>query len=407
MSRAAQAVVLSGGAEIVAASVAEALEFAGIRYAVIGLTPRSILRRARGAVSFFDLSGLSSDPNVLRDRLLDVLDELRAHSSRPLVTFATEDGGLRCLNEFAPDVLKFAEFPRARALRFGGLDKAELFAFLARSTAAAHIPATEILSDIAEVGDALDRLGGDAIFKPALKPWDMELRGMAGAKVVTRRDAHETRPELLRRLAGAWPLSRQWVAQARLQPYEEGERGVWSVHGHANEMAVQFVERWKYPAQGGTGCLVETRAGNDLMPAAHAILKALDYVGLSELPFLRDAQGKPKLLELNARAWLQEALAEKSGLPMVLASFQLLSGDTLSAAARDMQPTTWINVERALMAALTGEAGGRAAALSTLLQEMGKRPEYAIYSSAVSGVRSLWMGRLVRKGWEHLWKKPA
>ena len=404
MALAARAVVLSGGAEIVGAAVAEALERARIPYAVIGLTPGSILRRARGAVSFADLSGLAGDPGALRDRLLDCLAGLHAKAQAPIAAFATEDGGLRCLNEFADDVRRFAEFPRARALRLGGLDKAELFSFLATSSARHYMPATEIISDLADAGQVLDRLGDEAIFKPALKPWDMELRGMAGAKVVTRKDATETRPELLRRLAAAWPLSQKWVVQSRLRPYAEGERGVWSVRGQHDFMPIQFVERWKYPAQGGTGCLVETQHGEDLLPAAASILEALDYIGLSELPFLQDEQGLPRMLEINARAWLQEALAEKSGLPMVRASVELLTGQVPTPFDVTPRPTTWINLERAWMAALTGEAGARGPAIRTLLREMRRHPEWAIYSSTVRGVRPLWMRRLAGLGWKRLWK---
>jgi len=395
MKEVAKAVILSGGAEIVSAAVAEALEAADIPYAVVALVKGSILRRS-GAVSFFDLSGLSGNPLVLRDRLLDCLIELRSKTSGKLVVFATEDGGLRCLNEFSEDVQKVAEFPRARALRYGGLDKAELFMFLSGSAAASHIPATEILSDPKEADAALERLGEDAIFKPALKPWDMELRGMDGAKVVTRNDSSERRSDLLRRLARAWPLSQRWVAQSRLSPYEEGERGVWSVRGEEHFMSVQFVERWKYPAQGGTGCWVQTRTGDDLLSAAESILHAIDYVGLSELPFLKDAHGVPRLLEVNARAWLQEALAEKSGLPMIRASFELLSGAPWSSVQATPRETTWINIERALLAALSGDAGPRGAATLTLLREFAKQPEFAIYSSAVKGVRPLWMVRLMK-----------
>jgi hypothetical protein len=342
---------------------------------------------------------------MLRDRLLDALGDIGQRAGRRLVVFATEDSGLRCLNEFAADILKIAEFPRARALPWGGLDKAELFDFLSRSPASIYMPPTEVLHGIDEAEAVLARLGPDAIFKPALKPLDMDLGSMGDAKVVTRRSPDESIAHVLARLRSAFPISSKWVAQARLHPYPDGERGVWVVRGPQSMDTIEFVERWKYPAQGGTGCWVETVPGTSFVGAASAILEAVDYVGLAELPFLRNDAGQSRLLEINARAWLQVGLAERSGLRVIGKTIEHLSGESIgvSNSSYTLRPSLWINVERAALAAATGISGYRIGATCSLLwTSITSSRELAIYSSPVRGVKRRWFTRLMHAGWRRL-----
>ncbi|WP_266159661.1 hypothetical protein [Dyella silvatica] len=401
-SNSARAVILSGGAEIVSVSIAQAFESAGVSYAVISLVKHSLLARAAGCVSMTDLSDVAGNPERLRCRLLNILTDLHALVGSRLVVFATEDGGLRCLNEFSAEILKIAEFPRARSLRHGGLDKAELFTFLSGTSAAIYMPPTEIVLDVDAAPGVLERLGNDAIFKPALKPWNMDLHDMDGSKVVTQARSDEPIADLLRRLRKAWPLSQRWVAQARLQQYEMGERGVWAVRDGGTMASIEFVERWKYPVQGGTGCWVETLEGNSFVPAAVSILDAVDYVGLAEIPFLKTASGDARLLEINARAWLQVGLAERSGLSPVIKTLHLLSEGPAPAATYKLRPTVWINIERAVAAAAGGGVGPRIAAFAALMRAMAKYPELAIYSSRVRGVRWRWIGRVLTAIWNRL-----
>jgi hypothetical protein len=400
-------VILSGGAEIVSVAIAQALSTARMPFAVLALRPNSLLQGA-DCDSFIDLSDTRRVPlPQLRERLLGALSDLRARVGRPLVIFATEDGGLRCLHEFAEDVLKLGEFPRARLLRFGGLDKAELFEFLGRGPASVHVPTTEVVDDIVQAEGVFSRLGVNAIFKPALKPLDMDLSVMAGAKVVTQTDPGESMASVVERLRRAWHLSSRWVAQPRLIPYDIGERGAWAVRGASSLATIEFVERWKYPAQGGTGCWVETCEGNEFRPAAAVILDALDYVGLAELPFLRAPDGTGRLLELNARAWLQTGLAERSGLPVLLRSVQALSGEHESWPMPETKPHVWVNIERAVAAAVSGNAGPRLAAMAQLIGVLLKRPILAIYSDSVHGARKRWIGRVLSLVWRRLFGVQA
>ncbi len=382
------AVILAGGMEIPALALARAFQRAGIPWAVIGLRRNSLLRELPGCLAFADLSGFK-DTEALHEALIHNLTAWRARSPGRLACFATEDRGLRCLNEWRDDILPLADFARARALRMGGLDKAELFTALADEPASAR---TRVLSDPLKVDAVLDELGDDTVFKPALKPWDMDLSVLGnGAKIVTRREG-ESRRALCRRLEAAWPLSARWVAQPRLREYADGERGAWVAGAPGGYAGIGFVERLKHPRSGGTGCWVEAGGDPALVAPAQCILSAIEFVGLAEVPFLLDDEGTPRLLELNARAWLQVGLAERAGLPVGAIAYHALTGVAIPVTAH-IAPASWVNVERALLAMWADPERGKR--LSQLWSAWRRdAAELAMYSDVSWRIRARWLARI-------------
>lgn len=390
-------VILTGGMEIVSVSIAEELEGNSLIYAVISLLPKTLLDKAKGCHKIFYIHKEKESIDKLRTKLLNILFELHKQAGRKLILLATEDGGLRYLHELSEDILRYAEFPRARALGYGGLDKAELFEYLKKTPASKWLPETLILNDFEEAEGALLKLGQNAIFKPALKPMDMHLSSMGSAKVVSISNS-ESVSELLVRLKKAWPLSTRWVAQERLITGAGGESGAWVVRGDNESNTVQFSERWKYPKIGGTGCWVETQSGDQFTNAAAEILSAIDYIGLAELPFLQAEDGSYRLIEINTRAWLQVGLAEKSGLQPILRTINACSDELkISETNKKTNYREWINFERAALAAISGEVGSRLNALGTLLKITLRKPVIAIYGTSVKGVKARWISRVFKK----------
>lgn len=392
MKTTAAALILSGGSEIVSLAIAEALHGAGIAYAVASLVRDSLLRGAPGCVACTFIGPSDTEPDQLKQRLLQCLMPMQASPQLLPVVFATEDGGLRLLNEYRDEILPYAGFARARALRLGGLDKAELFTFLENTPAVRWLAPTLVLDEPAQAELAFERFGDEVVFKPSLKPWDMQLGPMA-AKVITRADARESRAQVRRRLDDAWYLSRRWLAQRRLVDYADGEHGAWALRS-ADVRAVQFVERWKYPRRGGSGCWVETVNERDLLQPAAEILDALDFVGLAELPFLQSADGCPQLLELNPRAWLQVGLAERCGFGLVAGTLFALRGGIVTAQAPADARSGWVNIERLCASVASGDGGARLAALRRLAGALATRPAYAVYGSTFPRVRQRWLGRM-------------
>lgn len=395
----AELVILSGGSEIVGLALAAAAQHAGIPYAVMALGPRSVLRDAPGCVALIELASLFGDWPALRDGFLRALARLARPAGGPLVILPTEDGSLRLLNECRDHVLEYGEFPRARGLRMGGVDKAEVAEMAALTGVEDCMAPSRILTQVGDAVAAFECFDGDAIFKPALKPIDMDLAGMGalGEKVVARRTPDESEESVMRRLQCAWPLSERWIAQPRLRVGAGVERSVCAVRASPGVVqAGQVVEQGKYPRMGGTAYWVATEPGRDLVPGATRLLEALDVVGVCELSYLPDAAGVSRMIELNPRPWLQIGLLERAGFPVVVATVAALQGRTAAASPVSIAPQEWIQMERALLAAGSGGMGLRQ--LGRFLASVGRaETSIAGYGSGLPGVRRKLLMKMLRR----------
>lgn len=390
--------ILSGGSEIVGLTLAEAAYAAGVPYAVFSLVPRSLLKDAPGCVAWADLLSGQGDWEGLRDRFLRALSRLPRCSEKGLALLPTEDGSLRLLNECRDDVLAFGEFPRARALSMGGVDKAEVVELAIRAGVGSELAPSRVLNDAGDACAAMDEFGIDVVFKPALKPLDMDLSSMGGSgtKVVTRADATESPGSVVRRLRDAWSLSQRWIAQPRLLAGAGMERSVCAVRGD-HIRACQVVERAKHPRMGGTAYWVSMDSHDDLVPSASRVLEALDVVGICELSYLSDAAGNGRLIELNPRPWLQLGLAERAGFPMVVEAVAALCDESLTSVPLRVAACDWLQPERALLALLARQCSLRdwARATSTAFR---RSTVIGGWSSNFPKVRS----RLVARTWSKI-----
>jgi len=348
--------ILSNGSEISGVALAEAASNAAIPFAVFSLVERSLLRDAPGCTSFVDLSSDRASWPKLRSAFLKALQCLCLSAGTRLVILPTDDGSLRLLNECRDDVLNAAEFPRARALPMGGMDKAEVVEYAELYGVSDGLVSSIVLDEPSEGMLAMEKFGEDAIFKPSLKPLDMDLSSMGarGIKVVTQRDEREKATTVIERLRKAWPMSSRWIAQPRLRTGRGVERSVCAVRGESVQ-ACQVVEQAKYPRMGGTAYWVAVEQRDDLVPVATRLLEALDVVGVCELSFLPDAKGNGKLIELNPRPWLQIGLLEHAGFPMVAQAVKALRGEHLIKSQVAVRSLNWIQLERLILAFLGRE----------------------------------------------------
>ncbi|MGM9516608.1 hypothetical protein ACS5PK_20340 [Roseateles sp. DB2] len=352
-----EAVIISSGSEVVSLAVAEATQRAGLPYAVIALVPQSVLRGAPGCTALVDLSGERGDWQRLRSSFLKALAQVWQTARRPLAIFPTEDGSLRLINECRDDVLAYGEFSRSRALRMGGVDKAEVVEQVNRAGLSRGIARSLVLEQPEDALSAFDALGIDAVIKPALKPLDMDLSGMGGhgIKVITRQDASEEPRQIVQRLATAWPLSQRWIAQPRLKVGPGLERSVCASRGASRIQACQVQEQAKYPRMGGTAFWVSMDRRRDLIPAATELMQTLDVVGLCELSYLPDADGQGQMIEFNPRPWLQLGLVEHAGFPIVAAAAAALRHVPQGEVRQDWHEADWLQPERMMLALLAGE----------------------------------------------------
>lgn len=385
-------VILSGGAESVSIALAEWAWRRRHPYAVVSLVARSVLKNAAGCVHFSSLMSRGLGPEQASERLLDMLSCLRRSCSQGLVVFPTEDDGLRLLNILGGRLNGIAEFSRARVLRMGGLDKAELFQRL-EAAGLGHLAApTVVLDSPRDLDKAVERFGKSLVIKPAFKPWQRNL-GPAGLKVITRRYDTQSLSEIRAELISAWHLCERWVAQPRLLPFVDGERSACVVRSPGQELELggcEVVERLKYPRAGGSAVWVGASRCRDTLPLAAAIAGAVDLRGVCEMSFLRDEQGRARLLELNTRPWLQIELVEKSGYPIISETIRALDGLPLIESGEQIEEREWMHIERLLLSLVSGDCGSRLEVGSRLMRSVGKRTIFAVYSSRLPGVRMRW-----------------
>jgi hypothetical protein len=247
---------------------------------------------------------------------------------------------------------------------------------------------------------AMDSLGGECVVKPALKPLSMQLSGMPAKAFMV--DQLCRREDVEQTLAAAWGISERWVVQPRLKTPPSGEAVFWGVrdrYGAISGMAA--IERWKQPRIGGSGCWVTSTNAliSVLQPYAQRILESIDFTGMCELPFLIDSYHRWRLLELNPRPWLQVGLTAAAGAPLAAMTHRVLLGDDVEA----IQPkdgVNWVNLERLLIAAWSGEQGSRAAGLLKAWNIWRRADTLAIYGSHLPRIKSRWLKRIACKALE-------
>jgi predicted ATP-grasp superfamily ATP-dependent carboligase len=395
------AVILTGGSEILSVSIAEELREKNIPLVIISLGIKSIIRDIPGVTAYKQLSW-PPDNNATCDELTTFLEGLPSgHPSFPWPVFCTEDGGARFLFEYHNQLQKYFTIFGARALPMKGLDKAELFLFLQNHGCEDLLTPTQRLDHPDDIEKSFKEWGSDVVVKPALKPCSMKADlDKKGAKILIPRD-NETMQHFIRRCSRCWAVSRTWIAQKKLPAPVGGEVVWWGARLRDGSITgLTATERWKYPRHGGTGCWLETNDYPELHAGAERILKAIDFYGVVELPFLKEKDGHWLLLEMNPRPWLQVALARVAGFPLV----QCLYENTTTGPSKlrlEKIPLTpirsWVNTERFLLAALSGEYGDRRKSLQKFWTINRSADYRAIYSSRLRYVRLRWWLRLLRK----------
>lgn len=387
---AAPILVVSGGAESVSVSVADWARSAGERVSVYSLVERSLLD-GLPAVESVRYAPAGERGVVLAD-LAVWIRALRSHSDAAVIGVPTEDDSLGLLLELAEllgdDVLACS---RCRALPGGGLDKASLFSLLQAKGLEDVIAPTITIRSEYDLPGAMAVLGDDMILKPTSKPWAATLE--SGAKIHSGDELVSTTSASER--GRDFASGRPWVAQRRLAPLRGGERSACVVRDcHGTVLYAEVVEWLKYPARGGSACIVETQPGEQgLREATLAILEALDAVGIVELSFLADADGRPRLLELNVRPWLQIDLLQAAGFDLLGAARVAVTGGAIGAREITLRRRTWISLERLLLKLASGD-GARWQTLGRMAHTIRQRPVLSTWSASLPGLRLRWLRRL-------------
>lgn len=385
--------LVSGGAESVSTAIASWAFSRKIPYALFSLRADSILKSAPGVVAFSCVKSGSAEADVatalkeflVRERLADLR----------LPAYPTEDDSLRLLHLL--ECLHPGSVLHSRCLQLpgGGLDKAELFDFLKAAGLQDVIAPTKTLRCVADIKTAYSELGSDLVIKPVSKPWLSNISS-DGLKVLS--PSALPIGEVIDSLDSRFQRGEVWVAQKRLYPLEGAERSACIVRNTGRLRYAEVAELWKYPKAGGSACWVVTQpASRLLVSATERIAKALDIHGLAELSFLADEEGRPRLLELNTRPWLQAELLVHAGFDVFQETLAVLSGEDPQSGVPVLRERSWVSLERLLQSIWTGDAGQRLRAIIRLRKVLGARPFYSMWSDELPGVRYAWSKRMLRR----------
>lgn len=105
--------------------------------------------------------------------------------------------------------------------------------------------------------------------------------------------------------------------------------------GESREVAAFTYERVKeYPLSGGPTVVGISCNNDEIKDHALKLLRSVNWTGVAEVEFIFDAEGNPRLLEVNPRFWMPLNLAIKSGVDFPYLLYKLAAGEKVEATAQ-------------------------------------------------------------------------
>src|SRR5262249_55756261 len=141
------------------------------------------------------------------------------------------------------------------------------------------------------------------------------------------------------RRAGAVPVVGESLLVRRLQQFSVG-----AAVSAPGMMTVVTRKLRPPPDACAVGSLVEATEQSDAERLAQRALLALDYHGIAEVEILRDEDtGEVFLIEVNARPWLQFAIAAARGRDLLAFALERRASARSSPTAHDDQRAVWLD----------------------------------------------------------------
>lgn len=104
------------------------------------------------------------------------------------------------------------------------------------------------------------------------------------------------------------------------------------------------------PPGSGTGIVVQAVPIPEIVETSKALLATLDFSGISEIEYKRDARnGRYVLIEINTRHWDQHALGAAVGVNLTRGLYADLVGEPVPTMDQNPQPVSWIAEESYLV----------------------------------------------------------
>jgi predicted ATP-grasp superfamily ATP-dependent carboligase len=266
----------------------------------LGMSP-VVVDTQRGIATTSRLARMEVHADAQPAELIPLIRTLAGRSSSALL--ATSDVWLRTLVERRAEFASTGAHilhPQNASLKVC-LDKRRFAAWCKAN----RLPTPRVYEVRADAEEACRDIAFPVLVRPASTLHDKFVRG--APKAVEARCPEELNRCLdgFRR-AGAVPVIAESLLGRKLQQFSVG-----LARTGGGKTATVVTRKLRPPADlCGVGSLVETSDQPEVERLAERVATALDYVGIAEVEVLRDdASGELFLIEVNARPWLQFAVA--------------------------------------------------------------------------------------------------
>lgn len=209
------------------------------------------------------------------------------------------------------------------------------------------VPNTLILKSISDLSGVSNDLNYPLILKPFVSNAFERLTGRKWIKISS--------PEELEKEYKALCNKCSLIAQEIVPgPDEEQFSCAVYIDRQHRPLAVFNAQKIRsHPVQSGAGTLVKSISGDSFTSIAVNFLCSTGYSGIAEVEFKRDhMSGQYKMIEVNARSWAQNILAEKCGAPLSYIAYRDLIGNPVSQIQHQRKGLKWISFERDVFACL-------------------------------------------------------
>lgn len=153
-----------------------------------------------------------------------------------------------------------------------------------------------------------------------------------------------------------------------------------SIHGEIKSHWIGEKVR-EHPIILGTATMSKSAFVPELYDKCVALLKALEYSGVSEIEFLKlDGDDKYYLIEMNPRTWLWVGLAKTCGVDYAMMIYYYLNGKDYNYPTKFEPDYYWVNPLTDIPYSVKGLLGGNYK-LNEILKSYSKVKDFSVFKS--------------------------
>lgn len=313
-----------------------------------GITVKGI-DKDRWAVGFFSryckrIGHFDIDKPEGAQSLMEALTEYGRRFSKKPVLIATSDDFLVFLAKYSESLRRFYSFPKINEEMLNNfLNKKKFYEICSRN--GTPTAKTFFLSED-KIESMADNMPYPCIFKPIYTHiWDQKLKGLKAFKVNSPSEFIE-RYNIIKSLGLADNIMVQEVIEG-----PTNEIYIFASYFDKNSNPIGIFTGRKirqYPADFGNTTLAESYNCKEVSAMAINLLKKMDYHGLCDVEFKRDAKDdRLKIVEINPRPGRWYGLVEESGVNLVYTAYRDLTCKSNDSMNHVMIPgKRWIFWER-------------------------------------------------------------